>query len=182
LGGTSIQCLSPEDPTEGTVIRQPNDFDDLIHAPAIQLLVAEYGEWEFVRLLVVLDGLEGVVPVARDSLIDGEEVELESVIVLPIEVREDVRQDGGVLATRCGDRDLLALMEELVRDYGMVNLGFECYVETLLTDEVPCLWTDDECLSYLATLAILYHRFNLIIIWNSFFNLINYILDEQHEL
>eukprot|EP00850_Spirogloea_muscicola_P005519 SM000025S08414 [mRNA] locus=s25:647539:653302:+ [translate_table: standard] len=45
-------------------------------------------------LLVAADGVEGVVAVAGDALVDGEQEEVEAVAVARVEQRQDVRQHG----------------------------------------------------------------------------------------
>ena len=86
---------------------------------------------------IPLDRLQAVVPVAGDALVDGEEEEVEAVVVPLVERLHDVGQDGGVLAARGADGDDLAALEELVLDDGEVDLGLEGPEEALLAEGVP---------------------------------------------
>lgn len=57
LGCTAIESLSPENSAESTVVLLPYLTDNLVHCPAVQLVVREDLEWKAVLYLVLLDGL-----------------------------------------------------------------------------------------------------------------------------
>lgn len=57
-GGASVQGLPPEHSTKGAVVLCPDLLDDLIHGPAIQLLVGHHLQRNLVLLLIALDCLQ----------------------------------------------------------------------------------------------------------------------------
>lgn len=94
--GASLERLTPKDAAEGAVVLDARRPDDLVHRPAVEVLVGEDLQRKCVVDAVLLYRLQRVVPVAGDALVDGEERQLQAVVVPLVEQLEDVREDGGV--------------------------------------------------------------------------------------
>jgi len=120
-----VERLPPEDAAVGAVALVADLRDDLVHGPAVEFVVADDGEGQGVLQSVALDGFEAVVAVAFDAFVDGEEDEVEAVVVALVEGFEDRSEDGGVFAAGGADGDALAALEEGVGGDGVVDLGFE---------------------------------------------------------
>ena len=58
LHGTPVERLSSENSTEGAIIGQTDDLDDLVHGPPIQVLVRHDGQWQAISLLILLHSLK----------------------------------------------------------------------------------------------------------------------------
>ena len=87
----AVQRLAPEHPAEGAVVLEPHLGDDLVHGPAVQVLVGEDLQRNLVLVSVPLHGLQTVVPVAGDALVNGQQNQLQLVVV-PV-AGELVRED-----------------------------------------------------------------------------------------
>lgn len=120
-----VQRLPPEDAAVGAVALFADLCHDLVHGPAVELVVADDGEGEGVLQSVAFDAFEAVVAVAFDAFVDGEQDEVEAVVVALVEGLEDRGEDGGVFAAGGADGDALAAVEEGVGGDGVVDLGFE---------------------------------------------------------
>lgn len=130
---TSIKGLATEDATESAVVFEANDVNDLVHGPSVQVLVGNHLERELVLKVIPMNGLERVVAVAGDSLVDGQEEEMEAVIVEAVEFREDIGKDGGILAARSTDGDAVTGGEEGVLNDNLMDLRFESIEEAFPT-------------------------------------------------
>jgi len=75
-GGAPVQGLPAEHAAVGAVSLFADLGDDLVHGPAVELVVADDLEGQGVLHRVALDGLEAVVAVAFDAFVDGEEDEV----------------------------------------------------------------------------------------------------------
>lgn len=128
---TSIKGLATEDAAESAVVFEANDVNDLVHGPSVQVLVGNHLERELVLNVVPMNGFERVVAVAGDSLVDGQEEEMEAVIVEAVELGEDVGKDGGILAARSTDGDALTGAEEGVGKDDLMDLRFESIEEAV---------------------------------------------------
>lgn len=62
-----------------TVVFASYLLDDIVHAPAIEILVTDDQEGDLVLVPVSLDSLQRVVSVARDAFVDREKDKVESV-------------------------------------------------------------------------------------------------------
>lgn len=71
--------LTPEHAAECAVILRPYLLHNLIHGPAIQVLVRTNGQRDSVLLLIALDSLQGVVSVTLDALVNRQEKEVQPV-------------------------------------------------------------------------------------------------------
>lgn len=98
-GSAPVEGLAPEDAAEGAVVLVADGVHDVVHGPAIELLVGQDPQREAVLLLIALHGLKGVVPITCDALVDGQQKQVQAVAVPLIERRQDVREDCRVLAT-----------------------------------------------------------------------------------
>lgn len=127
----SIKCLATEDAAESAIVFETDNINDLVHSPSVEVLVRDDFERESVLNLVAMNGLERVVAVAGDSLVDGEEEEMEAVIVVAVEFGENVSEDGGILAAGSTDCDAFPWLEEGVVDYDLMNLRLESVVEAV---------------------------------------------------
>lgn len=126
---TSIKGLATEDAAESAVVFEANDVNDLVHGPSVQVLVGNHLERELVLKVVPMNGLERVITVAGDSLVDGQEEEIEAVIMEAVEFGEDVGKDGGILAARSTDGNAVAGDEEGVLNDDLMDLRFESIEE-----------------------------------------------------
>jgi len=126
---SSIKSLATEDATESAVVFEANNVNDLVHGPSVQVLVGNNLKRELVLKVVSMNGLERVIAVAGDSLVDGQEEEMEAVIVKAVEFGEDVGKDGGILAARSTDGDALTGAEKGVVKDEVMDLGFESMEE-----------------------------------------------------
>lgn len=96
----SIKCLAPEDPAESTVVLLTDCLDDGVHGPpSVELFIADDLEGERVLDLIPLDRFKRVVPVPTNSLVNGKQKKIETVIMSIVKSLDDVGQDGGVLAS-----------------------------------------------------------------------------------
>lgn len=94
-----------------TVVLQADLAHDLVHRPAVQVSIGHDHQRDLVLVLVALHRLHAasqhapaplagfphfqrVVAVAGDPLVDGEEEEVEAVVVTQVQQRQHVRQDG----------------------------------------------------------------------------------------
>lgn len=96
--GAPVQGLAAENAAEGAVVAGANLPDNLVHGPAVQLLVGHDGEGDAVLRLIALDGVQGVVAVAADALVHGQQQEVQAVVVPGVQQGQHMRQYGGVLA------------------------------------------------------------------------------------
>lgn len=62
-----------------TVVLASDFLDNVVHAPAVEILVTDNQEGDLVLISIPLDSLQGVVSVARDALVDREKDEVEIV-------------------------------------------------------------------------------------------------------
>ena len=87
--GAPVKCLPPEYPAVGAISLFANLRHHLVHGPAVEFVVAEDLKRHVVLDGVSLDSLEAVVAVAVDAFVDGEEGEVEPVVVALVEGFED---------------------------------------------------------------------------------------------
>ena len=64
---------------------------NVVHGPAVELLVGKDPQREAVLLLIALHGLEGVVAIPCDALVNGQQEQVQAIAVPLIERRQDVR-------------------------------------------------------------------------------------------
>ena len=69
LHGAPVQRLSPEDSAEGAVVLETNLGHDLVHRPAVQILVRQDLERYSILVSVPLHCLQRVVSVAGNSFV-----------------------------------------------------------------------------------------------------------------
>lgn len=130
-GGAAVEGLATEDAAEGAVVFEADEGDDLIHGPAVEVLVGDNLEGEPELDVVPLYGVEGVVAVPGDALVDGQEEEVEAVVVDAVQPRQHVRQHRRVLAAGGPDGDALTAREEAVGEDELVDFVLEGVVEAL---------------------------------------------------
>ena len=82
--GTSVERLPPKDAAKCAIVRQPDYLDDLVHGPPVEIFVAHNCEGKLVSVLILLYGLERVITVAGDTLVNGEKFKVEAIIILLI--------------------------------------------------------------------------------------------------
>ena len=123
--GTAVEGLAAEDAAVGTVALLPDGLDDLVHGPAVELVVADNPERQAVLRRVSPHCLEGVISVALDALVYAQENEVEAIPVPVIQGLEDGGQDCRILTAGGTDGDLLAGPKEVGRLDGVVDLIFE---------------------------------------------------------
>lgn len=128
---TSVKGLSTEDAAESAIVFQTNHSHDLVHSPSVEVLVRYHFEREPVLNLVPVNSFQRVVAVAGDALVDGEEEEMEAVIVEAVELGEDVGKDGGILSARSADCDAFTRAEELILKNYLMDLRLKSIVEAL---------------------------------------------------
>lgn len=79
-----------------TVILEPDFLNNLVHAPAVQVVVADDFERQSVLLLIPFDGLERVVTVSRNALINRQQEKIQAIVVLLVQFLHHIRQHGRV--------------------------------------------------------------------------------------
>ena len=98
--------LTAKHPAKGAVVLEADFLDDLVHRPAVELLVGEDRQRQPVLVPVPLDRLETVVPVAGDALVDGDEHQVQAVVEALVQRLHHVGEDRGIFAARGTDADL----------------------------------------------------------------------------
>jgi hypothetical protein len=86
----AVQRLPPEDAAEGAVVAQTRRVDDLVHGPAIQLLVGGNDEGEAAGVAVGAHRVQRVVAVASDALVDGQQLQPQAVVMAAIQEGQHV--------------------------------------------------------------------------------------------
>jgi hypothetical protein len=137
----TIERLSPKHATEGAVVFAAHLFDNLVHGPAVQLLISDHFERQIVVELVAFDTLERVVAVTGDAFVNGEQDELDAVVMSFVELLEHIGEHGRVLATASTDADAFTWLEQLGIADCLVNLFFEYEKEALLAHGIARLGT-----------------------------------------
>lgn len=94
--GAPLEGLAAKDAAEGAVVADASGADDLVHRPAVEVLVGEDLEGQGVVDAILLDRLQRVVPVAGDALVDGQQLQVEAVVVAVVQQLENVGEHGGV--------------------------------------------------------------------------------------
>ena len=94
--GAALEGLAAKDAAEGAVVADASGADDLVHRPAVEVLVGEDLEGQGVVDAILLDRLQRVVPVAGDALVDGQQLQVEAVVVAVVQQLENVGEHGGV--------------------------------------------------------------------------------------
>ena len=125
----AIQRLATKHPAICTIPLLPHLRDDLVHRPAVQLIVADNLKLHPILHRVALHGLEAVIAVALDPLVDAEQDEIQAVVMSGIECLEHGCENGAVFSAGRTDGDSLAALEERVGGDGMVDFGLECVQE-----------------------------------------------------
>jgi len=98
-------------------------FHDLVHRPpVVQVSIRQDRQGDAVLGLIALDGRQGVVPVPRDALIDGQEAQVQAVGVAGVQQGQQVGEHSRVLTARRGDGDDLARGKEAASRDGGVDL------------------------------------------------------------
>lgn len=143
-GSTTIESLPSEDTAVSAVALLPDLGDDLVHCPAVELVVADYGEWHVILDCISLHGLKGVISITFYAFVDGEEEEIEAIVVAFIEGFEDGGQDGGVFTSRSANGNAFTGAEEGIGGDGVVNFGLEEGEEAILAELLVVFRTDDE--------------------------------------
>lgn len=143
-GRAAVEGLAAEHPAVRAVALLPHLRDDLVHRPAVQLVVSDDLQRHVVLHRVPLHGLQTVVPVPFDPLVDGQQDQLEAVVVALVQGLQDGRKDGAVLAAAGADGDALATVEEVGGGDGLMDLGLEDLQKTGLAELVAVLWPDND--------------------------------------
>lgn len=86
----AVERLAPEHAAERAVVLPADACDDIVHRPAVQVLVPKHGEREPVLLLVPLHRLEAVVAVSGDALVNTQQKQVDPIVVALIERLEHV--------------------------------------------------------------------------------------------
>ena len=160
----TIECLPAEHSTEGAIVRQANDFDNLVHGPPVEVFVGDNRQGYLVCLLILLDSLKGVVPVPCDALINRQKLQIEPVVVPLVESGHDVDQHCRVFSTTSTHRDSFSPLKELIRHDSVMNLLLEDRVEAFEADWHAILRSLDSCLLRVAQFALASHLSSLFVI------------------
>ena len=81
LHGAPVQRLASEHPAEGTVVLETHLGHDLVHGPAVQVLIGQDLQRDLILVSVPLDCLQTIIAVASDSFINGQQYQLQLVIL-----------------------------------------------------------------------------------------------------
>ena len=99
----AIQSLATENAAEGAVVPAADRGHDAVHRPAVEVLVREDLQRDPVLTLVPPNRLQGVVSIPGDPLVDGEQEQVQSVVVTLVQCLHEVGQHRGVLPARRSD-------------------------------------------------------------------------------
>lgn len=142
--GAPVEGLPAEDAAVGAVALFADLRDDLVHGPAVQLVVADNGEGHGVLRRIPLHGLEGIVAVAFDAFVDGEEEEVEAITVAFVEGFEDGGEDGGVFPAGSTNGDTFAGAKEGISSDCVMDFGLKESEEAGLAEFLVVFGPDDE--------------------------------------
>ena len=159
-GRSTIQSLSTKHPAERAVVSEADGRHDAVHGPAVEVLVGEDLQRDPVLTLVPPDGLEGVVSVTSDPLVDGEQEKVQPVVVALVEDLHEVGQHRGVLPARRSDGYHVASREEAVGHDGLVDFRLNCLEETLLAGCLTRLGPFEDCRAMMAECTFHWHLFH----------------------
>jgi hypothetical protein len=146
--GPAIQRLPSEHAAVCAVALLAHLLYDLVHSPAIQLSISQYRQVHLVLLRISLDRLQAIISVTLDALVDGQQYEVETIIISLVQCLEHASQYSAVLAARCAYCDSLATREKRICGNGVVDFGDEAVFAELrmvLRSQNQCAIRMAEC-------------------------------------
>lgn len=102
---TSVEGLTSKYSTVGAIAFLPYLSHNLIHCPAVELVISHDLKRHAILGCIPLHRLEAVISIALDALVDGEKDKIQAIVVSFIQSLQDRGENGRIFSTRGPDGD-----------------------------------------------------------------------------